>query len=485
MAPSTMDAVKVVEQRRVSPPPGSVPPSTLTLTFFDVIWLQVPAPVQRLFFYDFSGTSTEDFRRSEFPLLARSLSLALSVFYPLAGRLVPVPGSDLGDLFIRYSDGDSVPLTLAESNADYHRLVGNQAKDASESRCLVPDPLLLSYSSTEKKPPPPLVAFQVTVFPGSGVSVGFAMNHVAADGSSSTHFMKSWAAIFCRSAAAAADPDPDPSAVITKFPVFDRRLVGDLHGRVKPEYLEDMKELRVAESIADLTLTRPPKEKETELRRVVRCTFVLTRSHVERLREHLTLELVGRPRPSTFVATCAYTWVCLTKARGANEGRVGHFCFAADCRTRLDPPVPDAYFGNCIGGTSASVGESELSGGESKWKGLVSAAEAIREAIRRLEEGGPGPVVEEVKALMRRAVAAVRARERLLSVAGSPRLCVYGVDFGWGRPRKVEMVSIESTSAISLAESRDEEGGVEIGMVGPEDEMVRFASFFQEALKSL
>ncbi|XXG39035.1 hypothetical protein AAC387_Pa01g0100 [Persea americana] len=71
----------------------------------------------------------------------------------------------------------------------------------------------------------------------------------------------------------------------------------------------------------------------------------------------------------------------------------------------------------------------------------------------------------------------------LLSVAGSPRLQVHDVDFGFGRPRKVEVISIEESGAMSLAESREDGGrGIEVGLALPESEMERVTYLFKEGL---
>lgn len=49
---------------------------------------------------------------------------------------------------------------------------------------------------------------------------------------------------------------------------------------------------------------------------------------------------------SSFVVTCGYVWSCLAQSRAAcceevREHEWEHFIFAADCRARLDPPIPD------------------------------------------------------------------------------------------------------------------------------------------------
>ncbi|TVU35675.1 hypothetical protein EJB05_17576, partial [Eragrostis curvula] len=51
-----------------------------------------------------------------------------------------------------------------------------------------------------------------------------------------------------------------------------------------------------------------------------------------------------------------------------------------------------------------------------------------------------------------------------LTVAGSPRFRVYDLDMGFGRPVKVDIVSVAKTGAIAVAESRAGDGGMEVGV---------------------
>ncbi|XP_068642625.1 phenolic glucoside malonyltransferase 1-like [Aristolochia californica] len=463
----TVGAVKVLEQRRVCPPLGSVPPAVLHLSYFDVALLSFP--VQQLCFFDFSGSS-QDFRDSHFPLLERSLSLALTLFYPLAGRLVPSTNSYPGDHVIRYSDGDPVSLILAESDADFARLVHNQAKEAKEFQLLVPPPLPGFSDDPEGKQGAPLVAFQVTVFPCFGIAIGLTMNHVVTDGFGRNHFLKSWASIF----KAGGD-----ASVVKDLPVFDRTLLGDIE-HLKQIHLEQ----EVARKDRLATCFSESEREEVQLKRVTRSTFLLTRTHIEKLRYQISSATAssantGR-RLSTFTVTCAYAWVCLAKSRDVPKGKTVHFGFPVNCRPRLHPQVPASYFGNCVTiGAIVEVTQAELEGEN----GLVVASEAIHEAVCGLDEG----ILKLALPVRRRWRAVQRAepKERPLLVVGSPRFRVYEIDFGWNRPRKVEIVSIDHDESMSLAETRDEEGGMEIGMAGPEDEMLRFTSFFEEGLQVL
>ncbi|CAN1832786.1 Phenolic glucoside malonyltransferase 1 [Linum perenne] len=63
-----------------------------------------------------------------------------------------------------------------------------------------------------------------------------------------------------------------------------------------------------------------------------------------------------------------------------------------------------------------------------------------------------------------------------VGIAGSPRFGVYDVDFGFGRPNKVEITSIDKGLAMSMAENGDGSGGVEVGVVMLKYEMEKFTS---------
>uniref|UniRef100_J3LCX7 Uncharacterized protein n=1 Tax=Oryza brachyantha TaxID=4533 RepID=J3LCX7_ORYBR len=71
---------------------------------------------------------------------------------------------------------------------------------------------------------------------------------------------------------------------------------------------------------------------------------------------------------------------------------------------------------------------------------------------------------------------------RSFSVAGSTRFCVYGVDFGFGRPAKVEIVSVAKTDAMSVAEDRSGSGGIEAWIALPPVQMDTFRSSLAEAI---
>ncbi|RZS05132.1 hypothetical protein BHM03_00035585 [Ensete ventricosum] len=455
---SSPPELKVLERCQVSPPPGAVAESTLPLTFFDVGWLEA-GTVERVFFYAFP-VSTSHFMDSVVPSLKSSLSLILQHFYPLAGKIRLSPGS-VDKYEIHYADGDSVSFTLAEHDDDFDDISGSHPRELIRLLPLVPQVPQPDDDNQGTR----LLALQATVFPGRGIAVGVAVRHAACDGSSSVHFLSSWASACAR-----------PGRVGPARPVLDRSLISD------PKGLYSIFSKSLA---ANGQVTRPLMNRAVPPGAVIG-SFTLKGDHIRRLKELASstdkakakakVEEGGASfRCSTTAVSYAYAWVCLVKTRAYADDRIAHLGFAADCRARLRPPLPAAYFGNCLLACFVEMKAGELSGED----GVAAAAIAISKAIKRFIDApmeGADEVPEKYKAV---------ASEQLVTVAGSPKLRVYEVDFGWGKPKKVEIISIVRTGAMSVAESREEEGGMEIGLVLPKLDMDKLKAHFSIGLTLL
>ncbi|KAL3612796.1 hypothetical protein D5086_003816 [Populus alba] len=170
---------------------------------------------------------------------------------------------------------------------------------------------------------------------------------------------------------------------------------------------------------------------------------------------------------------CKHNSSCLVKARGLKSDDTIMFGIAADCRARLDPPIPTNYFGNCV-----FLHVAVLAGSAMQDDGIVFVAQKVSEVIKRIEKAALEGAKEKVKKVM-----AIEPAVIPVGVAGSARFEVYGVDFGWGRPKNVEVTSIDRTGAISMAESKGESGGVEIGLVLKKEVMEIFENLFVSGLK--
>lgn len=414
--------ISTIEQCKISSHFSHLP--SLPLTFFDLLFLPFP-PVQRIFFYEYSKTPL-DFIEFDLPSLKHSLAITLHQYYPFAGLL-----SKGKNPAIIFSNTDFINFTVAISQDNFYELSANHAREMSKFHCLVPE----LDAQGEKTS---VFAVQVTVFPNEGISIGTTVHHAVADGSTYTNFMKTW------------------SSVHPKFPSFDRSLIHD------SKYLESiyMKDLEMFSNDAwDMLYS-------THDQSLMIRTFVFSKDLLSKLGSRTAMQC------SPYALACGYIWSCLAKTRVMGRKKVDYFGFVTGCRPRHDPPLPEGYFGNCLGICCVEARSEDLTGTD----GEVAAAEAIWKVIKGLEKGVFGNVENWMKNVCD------YKDKNALTVAGSPKLGLYEVDFGWGRPMKVEIVSIERTGALSLAECRNEKGGIEVGLVLPRDQMEFFVSVFGNGL---
>ncbi|KAJ6753396.1 5-AROMATIC ACYLTRANSFERASE putative-RELATED [Salix purpurea] len=311
----------------------------------------------------------------------------------------------------------------------------------------------------------PVLALQITLFPNKGFSIGCAAHHAALDGKSSILFMKAWAHL-CKHSSCLL-----PAELI---PVFDRTAFQD------PEGI-DIECLNQADGGSDSNARSlkpfPPKEVEPNS---VRATFNFSQEDIKKLRERIFSQLDDKKDAepihlSSFATTFSYALVCLVKARGLKSDEKVMFGFGADCRARLDPPIPTNYSGNCISFHTGVL----IAGSVMQDDGILFVARKVSEKIKGIEK----TTLEVEKDKMKKLMMTTDLDAMPVRVSGSNRFEVYGVDFGWGRPKNVEVTSIDRSGAISMAESKAESGGVEIGLVLKKDVMGIFKNLFVNGLK--
>ena len=444
--------VLVLDTAVVTPSGPQLPPCSLPLTFLDLQWIHSP-PVERIFFYRLAVPDTTDQLISS---LKRSLSTALRIFFPLAGHLRVTPGmTGRHDIF--YEPGNGVAFTLAEYHADLGDLASNQIpRQVAELAQLAPRLHAVHAGAA-------LLAVQATVLlPRGHLALGVTVHHAACDGATSTGFLHTWAA-----ACAGADSLPPP-------PVIDRTLIADPAG-VYDHYTNNLP------STDEIEFVKMSPEQ-------LLATFTLSDEQLQSIKAVLTGEAARRgktppPRCSALIATLGFVWSCYRRARakaetaGADHGcdaepdATTYFIVPVDHRPWLKPQVPATYFGNCIGPAIGAAPKSDLASAGAS--GLFTACAAIAAAIEKAVVSPEWEtMVERVKEAGARGV---------LSVAGSPRFRVYDVDFGFGPPVKVEIVSVARTGAMAVAEIRGG-GGMEVGVSLPPAGMEAFRRCFDDAV---
>ncbi|XP_038893596.1 phenolic glucoside malonyltransferase 1-like [Benincasa hispida] len=460
-------SLKIIDICKVSPAPAVAEesralaaPSSLPLTLFDLLWLRFH-PIQRLFFYELPSNESS-FRDVIVSKLKNSLALALRYYLPLAGNLVWLPESDVPT--IQFVDGDGVTVTVAESDANFYHLSGNGFREVLEFHHLVPQ-LPVSHDRAA------IIAIQVTTFQNKGFSIGITNHHAVIDGRTSTSFIKSWAQI-CM--------EQSSFPIIKLMPSYDRSVINDPKDLAKL-YAKAWQDIEGPNN-RSLNLKLPKTGHG-----LIRTTLEFTHQNIQKLKQWILNNNKKKDNDqqsdssshiSSFAIATAYLCVCTAKLEGLKEGKLW-FGFAADARTRLKPQVPLNYFGNCLVGGFVCLERNELLGEN----GIILACNEISKAIQNLEEGALKGA-ENWGSLMSQ-MTNDYSKAQAISLAGSPRFGVYNADFGWGKPKKVEIVSAESPFVFSLTDSRNGDVGMEIGVVKERDEMEAFVALFNEGFESL
>jgi hypothetical protein len=157
---------------------------------------------------------------------------------------------------------------------------------------------------------------------------------------------------------------------------------------------------------------------------------------------------------STFVALAALGWTAFVRAKSLGAGDDTYLIFLADLRSRLDPPVADGYLGNCVKACLATADAGDLVGE----RGLLGACRAVQAAVAEMEAApldGTERLMEKMASL---------PFHRMCNVAASPRFRVYEAsDFGFGRPARVELVSMNNDGEMVLVAGR-EDGVVQVSV---------------------
>ncbi|GKD00425.1 malonyl-coenzyme A:anthocyanin 3-O-glucoside-6''-O-malonyltransferase-like protein, partial [Tanacetum coccineum] len=135
----------------------------------------------------------------------------------------------------------------------------------------------------------------------------------------------------------------------------------------------------------------------------------------------------------------------------------------------VNPPVLANYFGNCLSGCGAMDKTTMLIGKE----GFVKLHKTLT------NKNGPMLDLYSVGEFF-----TDRMPSTMIGAAGTPKLKSYDIDFGWGKSKKVETISLDFNGSISMNACKESSDGLEIGVVLPANEMDIFVCTFQDGLQS-
>ncbi|KAK7287475.1 hypothetical protein RIF29_00755 [Crotalaria pallida] len=401
--------------------------------------------------------------------LKHSLSAALSLFPPLAGRFSTDPH---GHVYI-FSNDAGVDFIHAKAKHLTTTTLLNEEPLIDVHPCfkeLFAYDMTISYSGHHY----PLAAVQVTEL-ADAVFIGCTVNHAVTDGTSFWHFFNTFAAI-CKAGSGGKKIFRSPD--FTRDTVFNSTAV-----------------LPIPDGGPTVTFAADEPLRER--------IFHFSRESIQNLKKKAnnhfnsndnsngngngfsdSIEVIGKQandswKPingngngkiteiSSFQSLSAQLWRSVTRVRKLDPSKTSTFRMAVNCRHRLNPKMDPLYFGNAIQSipTVAYVGD------------------IISRDLRYCAELLNRNVVAHDDATVRRGVEDWEKAPRLfplgnfdgamITMGSSPRFPMYDNDFGWGLPLAIRSGKANKFDGkISAFPGREGNGSVDLEVVLAPETMV-------------
>ncbi|PWA65760.1 spermidine hydroxycinnamoyl transferase [Artemisia annua] len=346
--------------------------------------------------------------------LITSLASILVHFYPLAGRLVFIAGGRLE------LDCNTAGVQFTEAFADVKLVDLDDFLEFPIFDNLIPK---VDYCNTQVEETP-LLLLQVTRFLCGGWSLGFCISHAAVDGQSAIHFLSEWARA-CRGEPLGSPPHLDRKVFRAGDPPATSSNIGiEQHTQFCPlpfllGQTSNENERRMETTVTNLKLT------ETHVRKLRNKANEYRKSETER----------GFTR---YEAVTAHAWQTSCKVRNLEPNQPTIIGICIDVRTRMEPPLPEKYFGNAIVDMIATGTSGEI---VSETLGYVSSK--IRDTIAKADDEYVNSMIDFLKnqpdLTKFQDLQSIKDGEGPfygnpnLSVISWLTLPMYGVDFGWGK----------------------------------------------------
>ncbi|KAK2983540.1 hypothetical protein RJ640_023074, partial [Escallonia rubra] len=334
--------------------------------------------------------------------LKDGLGIVLEEFHQLAGKL---DKDDDGVFKVVYDDdmeGVEV-VTAAAEGTEIADLLDEEG--TTKLKELLPYNGILNLEGLHR----PLLAIQLTKLK-DGLVMGLAFNHAILDGTSTWHFMSEWAQI-CSGANSVSVP-----------PFLERTKARNTRVKLILSPPSDAQE-NGASANGNVTKAEP------QLREKI---FRFSESAIDQVKSKVNANPSDGSKPfSTFQSLSTHVWHAVTRARQLKPEDYTVFTVFADCRKRVDPPMPESYFGNLIQAIFTVTAAGLLLAhppefGAASIQGAIDAHDS-KVINARNTEWESNPKIFQYK----------DAGVNCVAVGSSPRFKVYDVDFGWGKPETV------------------------------------------------
>ncbi|XP_074565748.1 hydroxycinnamoyltransferase-like [Curcuma longa] len=379
-------------------------------------------------------------------VLRRALARVLVPFYPMAGRLAR--GED-GRIVID-CNGEGALFVEADAEATVDDF-GDFAP-TGELDHLVPKP---NADYADGISAFPLLLLQITHFKCGGAALGVGAQHQAVDGFSDIHLINSWSEVA-------------RGLGISVQPVIDRTL---LRPRDPPNPSFTHIEYHPPPS-----MNSPTSAAHVPSPAAAAGIFKFTQEQLKLLK--------AKAPPggsySTYVLLAAHVWRCACIARDLPPDQMTKMYIPTDGRHRVQPPLPQGYFGNVVFTATLIAAAGEVTSPEG---GPSPAAKMIQEALVRMDATYLQSALDyletqpNLEALVR---GAHTFRCPSLCCSSWARLPIHDADFGWGRPIFMGPAGRGSDGLSLVLPSPAGDGGLSVAIALQPDHILKFSKLIYD-----
>ncbi|KAH7532933.1 stemmadenine O-acetyltransferase [Ziziphus jujuba] len=440
-----MEGDEIVSRETIKPFSQTIGdhPKGFKLCQFDQMALPVYIPV--VLFYNKIDIAADQVKQR----LKKSLSEALTVFYPFAGRI------ESDNTSIKFDEEHDYGAHYIEARFDSPLSTFLHQPDVEVLRQFLPIEVESPKATTT-----PLLLVQLGFFPCGGMAIGLCMSHKLADLVTLCTFIRVWTSMALGHAHTQL-PIVDFETASSHFPPTDHATV--------PE---------------------PPPMALNWPAKCVTKRFVFDGLNIAALKAEAVSETVQRP--SRVEVVSALLWRCASRSSLSKHSIMVQF---VNIRKRVESPSLENTMGNLVhyfGTDIEGIDKMELKEVVARLrKRIVEAGDNLTKALGM---GTPLEMIDdEYKKEMRNKYGSKLLDIKLYLCSSWCNLRLYDhADFGWGKPIYLFTAGSSKKNFFRLMDTKDGDG-VEAWVSLSEDEMallerdpelLKFASFNPSALES-
>ncbi|XP_058729074.1 BAHD acyltransferase DCR [Vicia villosa] len=398
--------------------------------------------------------------------LKNSLSITLSHFPPLAGRLTT--DSD-GYIYITSNDAGVEFVHAKAKHLTINTIISPSLIDVHPCfQEFFAYDLPVSYSGHNI----PLAAVQVTEL-ADGVFIGCTVNHSVTDGTSFWHFFNTFAAVTKNTTAAVKiSKSPDftrdtvfNSPAVLPIPAGGPAVTFDVNEPIRERIFHFSREsiLKLKHKVNSNSNSNGLTDPTELIGKQANDGWknVYSNGHVN---GNATVNGNGktnyRNEISSFQSLSAQLWRSVTRARNLDLSKTSTFRMAVNCRHRLNPKMDAFYFGNAIQSIPTVASVKDIISNDLKF-----CAELLHKNVVVYDDATVRSGIEDWESNPR-LFPLGNFDGAMITMGSSPRFPMYDNDFGWGKPLAIRSGKTNKFDGkISAFPGRDGNGSVDLEVV--------------------